>query len=107
MLTLKQDTMLGNVPPDWDVKPLKALLQSNAPGDWGDDGGPNMYRVLRSTNLTNERRLDLSDIAVRALKPEKAERLAPRKGDILLERSGGGSPAPVYSGKGAPQGAGG
>ena len=95
MLTLKQDTMLGNVPPDWDVKPLKALLQSNAPGDWGDDGGPNMYRVLRSTNLTNERRLDLSDIAVRALKPEKAERLAPRKGDILLERSGGGPDQPV------------
>ncbi|MFA5241057.1 MAG: hypothetical protein WC029_01860 [Sulfuricella sp.] len=95
MLTLKQDTMLGNVPPDWGVKPLKALLQSNAPGDWGDDGGPHMFRVLRSTNLTNERRLDLSDIAVRALKPEKAELLAPRKGDLLLERSGGGPDQPV------------
>lgn len=95
MLTLKQDTMLGNVPKDWGVKPLKALLESNAPGDWGDDGGPHMFRVLRSTNLTNERRLDFSDIAIRALKPEKAECLAPRKGDILLERSGGGPDQPV------------
>lgn len=54
-----------------------------------------MFRVLRSTNLTNERRLDLSDIALRALKPEKAAQLAPRKGDILLERSGGGPDQPV------------
>lgn len=95
MLTLKQDTMLGNVPDDWAVKPLKNLLAFNAPGDWGDDGGPQMFRVLRSTNLTNERRLDLLDIALRALKPEKAEKLAPRKGDILLERSGGGPEQPV------------
>ncbi|MCZ8546308.1 restriction endonuclease subunit S [Mesorhizobium qingshengii] len=95
MLTLKQSTMLGNVPEDWDVKPLKSMLQFDAPGDWGDDGGPHMVRVLRSTNLTNERRLDLSDIAIRALKPEKTEKLALRKGDILLERSGGGPDQPV------------
>jgi type I restriction enzyme S subunit len=37
----------------------------------------------------------LSDIALRALKPEKAEQLSPRKGDILLERSGGGPDQPV------------
>jgi type I restriction enzyme S subunit len=95
MLTLKQDTMLGNIPKDWGVKPLKKLLKHNASGDWGDDGGPHMYRVLRSTNLTNERRLDLSDIAFRALKPEKVEQITPRKGDILLERSGGGPDQPV------------
>lgn len=95
MLSLKQDTMLGDIPGDWDVKPLKALLKSNAPGDWGDDGGPHMVRVLRSTNLTNDGHLDLSDIALRALKPEKAALLAPCKGDILLERSGGGPDQPV------------
>ncbi len=95
MLTLKQDTMLGNVPDDWEVKPLKALLKWNAPGDWGDDGGPHMVHVIRSTNLTNDGQLDLSDIASRALRPEKAMRLTPRKGDILLERSGGGPQQPV------------
>jgi type I restriction enzyme S subunit len=90
-----QNTMLGNAPKDWDVKSLKSLLQFNVPGDWGDEGGPNMVRVLRSTNLTNERRLDLTDIALRALRPEKAEKLVPRGGDILLERSGGGPDQPV------------
>ena len=95
MLTLKQDTMLGNIPKDWEVKPLKALLESNAPGDWGDDRGEHTFPVLRSTNLTNERQLDLSDIAMRALKPEKVALLAMRKGDMLLERSGGGPGQPV------------
>ena len=95
MLTLKQDTMLGDVPEEWDVKPLRSMLTSNAPGDWGDDRGPHMVPVLRSTNFTNEGYLDLSDIALRALKPEKVALLAPRKGDILLERSGGGPDQPV------------
>lgn len=95
MLSLRQKTMLGDIPNDWKVKSLKALLKSNAPGDWGDDGGPHMVRVLRSTNLTNDGHLDLSDIALRALKPEKAALLTPRKGDILLERSGGGPDQPV------------
>ena len=95
MLTLKQDTMLGDIPGDWDVKPLNALLKSNAPGDWGDDGGPHMVRVLRSTNLTNDGRLDISDIALRALKLDKAGRLPPARCDILLERSGGGPDQPV------------
>lgn len=95
MLTLKHDTMLGNIPDDWDVKPLKELLETNIPGDWGDDSGPHMTSVIRSTNLTNDRVLNLSDIAVRALKSEKAGKLIPRKGDILLERSGGGPDQPV------------
>jgi type I restriction enzyme S subunit len=95
MLTLKQDTMLGNIPSNWSVKPLRDLLSMNAPGDWGYDGGPHMVQVIRSTNLTNERRLDLVDIALRALTPEKALRLEPCKGDILLERSGGGPGQPV------------
>ncbi|WP_058554765.1 restriction endonuclease subunit S [Thiohalocapsa sp. ML1] len=95
MLTLKESTMLGDVPDDWDIKPLKAVLSDQMPGDWGDESGPNMFSVLRSTNLTNERRLDFSDVASRALDREKVERLTPKKGDILLERSGGGPDQPV------------
>jgi len=95
MLTLKEDTMLGDVPEDWDVKPLSGVLSANYPGDWGEDRGPHMIRVLRSTNLTNGGQLDLRDIAFRALAPAKADRLAPRRHDILLERSGGGPGQPV------------
>jgi len=95
VLSLKEDTMLGNVPEDWHVRPLRSLLIGNYPGDWGDDRGPHMVPVLRSTNLTNEGRLDLRDVEYRALRPDKASLLTPQKGDILLERSGGGPGQPV------------
>ena len=95
MLTLKEDTMLGSVPRNWDVKPLRGLLSAHYPGDWGEERGPEMTRVLRSTNLTNSGRLNLDDVAIRALLPEKAALLAPRRHDILLERSGGGPGQPV------------
>jgi type I restriction enzyme S subunit len=95
MLTLKEETMLGNIPSDWNSKPLKVLLKEHYPGNWGEERGPYMVKVLRSTNLTNDGRLDLSDVAKRALKPNVAALLEPYKGDILLERSGGGPDQPV------------
>lgn len=95
MLTLKDDTMLGDVPDSWEVKPLHRLLSADYPGDWGDERGAYMTRVLRSTNLTNDGRLDLSDVALRALPPRKVAFLAPKRNDILLERSGGGPGQPV------------
>ena len=95
MLTLKEDTMLGDVPAGWDVKPLKGLLCADYPGAWGEERGPHMIRVLRSTNLTNDGSLDLNDVERRALKPAKSKQLAPERHDILLERSGGGPGQPV------------
>jgi len=95
MLTLTEDTMLGDIPGDWSSKPLLEALSEHYPGDWGEDRGPHMTKVLRSTNLTNEGRLDLENIALRALPQKKAELLAPKRHDILLERSGGGPGQPV------------
>src|SRR5437867_4068874 len=95
MLTLKDHTMLGDVPNVWNRKPLHALLSAHYPGDWGDERGPHMTKVLRSTNFTNEGALDLDDIALRALPQRKAELLAPKRHDILVERSGGGPGQPV------------
>lgn len=95
MLTLTENTMLGDIPGDWDSKPLVALLSEHYPGDWGEDRGPHMTKVLRSTNLTNDGRLDLENIAQRALPQRKASLLAPKRNDILLERSGGGPGQPV------------
>lgn len=95
MLTLTEDTMLGNIPKGWCVTPLREMLTAHFPGDWGDDRGPHMFSVVRSTNLTNSGRLNFDDVARRALDPQKATLLAPRAGDILLERSGGGPDQPV------------
>jgi type I restriction enzyme, S subunit len=95
MLTLKQTTMLGEIPHDWNYAPLRQLLTGHFPGDWGDERGTNMVRVLRSTNLTNGGRLNLHDVAVRSLDPTTSALLAPKANDILLERSGGGPDQPV------------
>jgi type I restriction enzyme, S subunit len=95
MLTLLTDCILGDLPSDWETKPLGTLLVANYPGNWGSDTGTNPLKVLRSTNLTNDGSLDLSDIAQRHLNPNQAETLEPKCGDILLERSGGGPGQPV------------
>lgn len=95
MLTLKDHTMLGDIPESWDSKPLRAMLIEHYPGDWGEERGPHLVMVLRSTNLTTGGRLNLEDLALRALPLRKAELLIPRKEDILLERSGGGPGQPV------------
>ena len=95
MLTLKQTTMLGEIPHDWNYASLRQLLTGHFPGDWGDERGTNMVRVLRSTNLTNGGRLNLHDVAVRSLDPTTSALLAPKANDILLERSGGGPDQPV------------
>jgi type I restriction enzyme S subunit len=87
--------MLGDIPSDWDSKSLAAVLSEHYPGDWGEDRGPHMTKVLRSTNLTKDGRLDLENAALRALPQRKANLLAPRRHDILLERSGGGPGQPV------------
>lgn len=95
MLTLLTNCILGDLPGDWKTQPLRELLVANYPGNWGTDSGTNVVRVLRSTNLTNNGMLDLSDIAQRYLDPVDAAPLQPKCGDILLERSGGGPGQPV------------
>jgi type I restriction enzyme S subunit len=87
--------MLGNLPRHgWSARRLETVLKSHSPGDWGSDAGVAHCRVLRSTNLTNERKLDLSNIALRSLQHWEGGRNL-RRGDILLERSGGGPDQPV------------
>ena len=95
MLSLKESTMLGEIPGCWETKILAELLREHYPGDWGQERGVRAVKVIRSTNLTREGRLDFKDVAVRALSPLKASMLTPKFGDILLERSGGGPGQPV------------
>ena len=94
-MTLPSSTMLGGIPSHWETKALEELLTEHYPGDWGQERGPHTVKILRSTNFTREGRLDLGDVAIRALPPSKASLLAPKRGDILVERSGGGPGQPV------------
>ena len=95
MLTHRFGTILGDVPADWDAKPLRSLIAEHFAGDWGDDEGEQAVAVMRSTNLTNDGQLDFSDVATRYFPKDKAEQFGLLQGDLLVERSGGGPEQPV------------
>jgi type I restriction enzyme S subunit len=87
--------MIGDIPDDWETIRLVDALRSHLPGDWGEERGDHLFKVLRSTNLTNDGPLDLSNVATRALPKAIGGLLQPKKYDLLLERSGGGPDQPV------------
>jgi type I restriction enzyme S subunit len=95
MLTHRFKTILGDIPPDWQAKPIRALVAEQFAGDWGNDDGETAVSVVRSTNFTNDGQLDTSDVATRYFPQEKADQFGLKKGDLLVERSGGGPEQPV------------
>jgi type I restriction enzyme S subunit len=95
MLTHRLRTILGDIPADWDAKPLRTLITEHFAGDWGDDDGEHAVAVMRSTNFTSDGRLDFRDVATRYFPREKADQFGLLKGDLLVERSGGGPDQPV------------
>ena len=95
MITHRSRTILGEIPADWEAKPLRALIADQFAGDWGDDDGEQSVAVMRSTNFTNDGQLDFSDVASRYFTREKAEQFRLQQGDLLVERSGGGPDQPV------------
>lgn len=95
MLTHPYDTIIGNIPDDWEQKPLRLLLKAQSSGDWGADEGEQPITVIRSTNFTDSGVLDLGNVAIRYFAADKAEKFSLCKGDVLVERSGGGPDQPV------------
>ncbi|MCR4718781.1 MAG: restriction endonuclease subunit S [Firmicutes bacterium] len=76
--------------------PLSDVFDKPQGGEWGDDdddgsGTP----VLRTTNFTDEGYIDFSDVALRKINLEKVSKKALKKGDILIEKSGGSTDKPV------------
>jgi restriction endonuclease S subunit len=80
MLTHRFRTILGDIPADWDAKPLRSLISEHFAGDWGDDEGEQAVAVMRSTNFTNDGQLDFSDVATRYFPKDKAEQFGLRQG---------------------------
>lgn len=95
MLTHRHDTIIGDIPGDWQAKPLRSLIGKQFSGDWGSDEGEQGVSVIRSTNFTGSGSLDFSDVATRYFNQNKAEAFGLNKGDLLVERSGGGPDQPV------------
>lgn len=65
-------------------------------GEWGsDDTTGNGIPVLRTTNFTNEGNVDYNNVVTRIITKKKIEEKYLRKGDIIIEKSGGSDKQPV------------
>ena len=65
-------------------------------GEWGtDDEMGNGIPVLRTTNFTNEGVIDYSNVVTRTITKKRIENKYLRKGDIIIEKSGGSDKQPV------------
>jgi len=89
---------LGKVPSHWRVDRLKASIQTCRNGIWGEEalGDENDIPCVRVADFDRRRlRVELSEPTIRNVtEKERAGRVL-LKGDLLLEKSGGGENQPV------------
>lgn len=79
----------------WDCVPLRDLCDFHN-GLWTGKNGPfETATVIRNTNFTPDGRIDLSDVAILQVEARHLAKRRLRKGDIIIEKSGGGPKQPV------------
>lgn len=75
---------------------LKEIIEKPLVGEWGKDDVDNTgIMVLRTTNFTNEGIVDYSNVTTRYINKKNISNKFLRKGDILIEKSGGSDKQPV------------
>lgn len=90
------ERMAGGLPDGWRASSLGDLFALNTPGHWGEepDGDGNIL-VLRSTNFRKAGGLVYETAAPRQFDDRKLIQKRLKRGDIILERSGGSPAQPV------------
>lgn len=80
---------------------LENLILENTSGEWGEDSASSSkqdfeeMKVLRNTNFDNKTNLNFEDVAVRFIPKGKVAKVALKKYDLLVEKSGGSPIQPV------------
>ncbi len=76
---------------DWQIVKLKEIISLFHNGIWGDSPvqDERSYPVIRSTEITHDGVIDLSNVAVRKIPSGKVEKYSLKYGDILLVGSSG------------------
>ena len=77
----------------WEKYKLSSLVEKPISGEWGD--GEGSIKVIRSTNFTNDGALDLKDVVSRNIPQNKVDKKQLKKGDVIIEKSGGSPNQPV------------
>lgn len=89
---------LGEVPTHWGVDRLKASIISSKNGIWGDEskGDENDIPCVRVADFDRQKlRVELKEPTIRNITGREREGRTLNKGDLLLEKSGGGENQPV------------
>ena len=74
---------------------LKSLLVDSFSGEWGTETGEVLTPVLRTANFNEDGSFDYSSPAYRCISEKKVQAKRMRRGDIVLEKSGGTPNRPV------------
>ncbi len=70
-------------------KKLKDVISKEFKGLWGTDFSDDGIPVIKTNNMTYEGRIDFSDICIRNIPYDEAENNFLKKGDLIIEKSGG------------------
>ena len=95
----KNDSVIRNpnssLPQGWQWVRLGEILELHDNGLWGSHDPVSGIPVIRSVNFCNDGSISTEDIARIQPSTQNTQNKRLRKGDILLERSGGGPKQPV------------
>ena len=89
---------LGGVPSHWGVDRIKWSVESSQNGIWGEeaDGGPHDIRCVRVADFDRPKlSIQDRDVTYRRVTPQERKGRLLAKGDLILEKSGGGEKNPV------------
>ena len=88
---------LGTVPAHWEVRRLRDTVEGCINGIWGNDpNGSDDLTCVRVADFDRKRWcIKLTKPTLRAIAPSERRHRLLRKGDLLLEKSGGGDLQPV------------
>ncbi len=90
---------LGEIPAHWEVGRLKKTVSECQNGVWGEDpDGTNDIACIRVADFDRDTfSVDLSSLTLRRVDPRALSTHRLGRGDLLLEKSGGGERQPVGS----------
>ena len=84
---------IGKIPKDWEVLKLKRIIHNIKNGIWGDYERHNSDDIpcIRILNFErNKMQVNIDDLTFRNIPKEKQREYLLNKGDLLIEKSGGG-----------------
>ncbi len=90
---------LGKTPQEWEIVRFKSCVSERVGGAWGEESQGNSNDVIcmriADFDYSSFRFKDGIDYTVRNYRKDIIDKLKLKKGDILIEKSGGGEKTPV------------